>query len=108
VPVSASGVDQEGERERTTAEVSKVQTASKPGADLVSGRSLGDTCLPPRWCPACRWRELGLGLCMERGNLSSRKSSLASGWGREGELQGVVSLKGLSTGGGAQGRTVSQ
>jgi hypothetical protein len=59
-------VDQEGERERT-AEVSKVQMASKPGADLVSGMSLGDTCLPPRWCPACRWRELGLGFCMERG-----------------------------------------
>lgn len=62
---SVSGVDQEGERERTTVEVSKVQTASKPGADLVPGMSLGDTCLLPRWCPACRWRELGSGFCSE-------------------------------------------
>jgi len=25
-----------------------------------------------RWCPAWRWRELGLGFGVERGNLSSR------------------------------------
>jgi hypothetical protein len=35
-------VDQEGERERTTVEVSKVQLASKPGLDLGFGMSLGD------------------------------------------------------------------
>jgi hypothetical protein len=99
-------MDQEGERERTTVEVSKVQTASKPGADLVSGMSLGDTCLPPRRCPACRWRELGSGFCTETREPVVSKVSPASQPGREGAPQEVVSLKGLSTGGEAQGRTV--
>ncbi len=81
---SASGVDQEGERERTTVEVSKVQMASEPGAGLVSGMSLGDTCLPPRWCPACRWRELGSGFCTEtREPVVSKVSPAASRGERE-------------------------
>jgi hypothetical protein len=34
--------------------------------------SLAGACLLARWCPAWRWRELGLGSGVERGNLSSR------------------------------------
>lgn len=84
----------------------KFQMASELRADLVFGISLGDTCLLPRRCPACRWRELGPGFCSERGNLSSR--NVPAFWvGREGALQAVKSREGLSTGYGAQGRTVS-
>ena len=65
---SASGVGQEGERERTTDEVSKsFLMTSKPRRSGGFGMSLGDTCLLPRWCPACRWRELGPGF----GNVAS-------------------------------------
>ena len=39
---------------------------------MCLGRSLGATCLLPRRCPACRWRELGPGFGAERGNLSPR------------------------------------
>jgi hypothetical protein len=70
---SVSGVGQEGERERTTDEVSKsFLMTSKPRRSGGFGMSLGDTCLLPRWCPACRWRELGPGFGAERGNLSPR------------------------------------
>jgi hypothetical protein len=72
-PVSASGVGREGERKRTTDDVSKLfLVTSKPGSSVCSGMSLGGACLLPRWCPACRWRELGPGSGVERGNLSPR------------------------------------
>ncbi len=32
--------------------------------------SLTGTCLLVRWPPARRWRELEIGFCVERGNLS--------------------------------------
>jgi hypothetical protein len=40
------------------------------GESRCSGMSLVDTCLLTRWCPASRWRELGSGSGMERGNLA--------------------------------------
>jgi hypothetical protein len=71
--VSVSGVGQEGERERTTDDVSKaLLVTSKPERSDGFGMSLEGTCLLSRRCPACRWRELGLGFGAERGNLSSR------------------------------------
>ncbi len=36
------------------------------------------TCLLPRWRPAYRWRELGSGSDVERGNLSPRMRRLVS------------------------------
>ncbi len=51
--VSASGASREGERERSTDDVSKrLPTTSKPGLEGWPGMSLGDTGLLPRWCPA--------------------------------------------------------
>ncbi len=38
------------------------------------GMSLGETCLLPRRCPACRGHELGSGSGAKRGNLRSRNS----------------------------------
>jgi hypothetical protein len=71
--VSVSGVGQEGERKRTTVEVSKRSLmTSKPGSSVCSGMSQAATCVLAWWCPACRWRELGLGSGVERGNLSPR------------------------------------
>lgn len=50
---SASGVGQEGERERTADDVSKeIQTTSKRRLTRCLGMSLGDTRPLPRWCPA--------------------------------------------------------
>ena len=45
---------------------------SKPGLSRRPGMSLVGACLLARRCPAWRWRELGLGSGVERGNLSSR------------------------------------
>ena len=42
----------------------------KTGESRCPGRSLVDTCLLTRWCPAWRWRELGSGSGAERGNLA--------------------------------------
>ena len=61
----------------------------------------------PGRCPACRWRELGPGFCLERGNLSFRKCLRVFVLEQEEEPQVVKSREGLSTGYGAQGRTVS-
>jgi hypothetical protein len=49
---------------------------SKPRRLPCLGIGLGDTYLPPRWCPAYRWRELGSGFRAERENLSSRNGDL--------------------------------
>ena len=70
----ASGVGQEGERKRTTDDVSKsLLMTSEPGLMERPGMSLEATCVLSRRCPACRWREPGPGSGAERGNLSSRK-----------------------------------
>jgi len=45
VPVSASGEDQEGERERTADDVSRVLTTSKPGQSDRPGTSPGVACI---------------------------------------------------------------
>jgi len=42
----------------------------KTGGSRCPGMSLEVTCLLTRWCPAWRWRELGAGSGMERGNLA--------------------------------------
>jgi hypothetical protein len=71
--VSASGVGQEGERERSTDDVSKAALDDiETGRPAQPGMSLAGACLLARWCPAWRWRELGPGSGVERGNLSSR------------------------------------
>ncbi len=71
--VSASGVGQEGERERSTDDVSKSAIDDiETGRPAQSGIEPGGACLLARWCPAWRWRELGPGFGVERGNLSSR------------------------------------
>ena len=52
-PWSASGVGREGERKRTTDDVSKTpERMAKPGLGSWPGISLGDTCLLPGCCPA--------------------------------------------------------
>ncbi len=71
--VSASGVGQEGERERSADDVSKSALDDiETGRPAQPGMSLAGAYLLVRWCPAWRWRELGLGSGVERGNLSSR------------------------------------
>jgi hypothetical protein len=71
--VSASGVGQEGERERSTDDVSKAALGDiETGWPAQPGMSLAGACLLARWCPAWRWRELGPGFGVERGNLSFR------------------------------------
>src|SRR6266851_1463038 len=45
---------------------------SKPGPELCPGRSLGDTRLLPRRCPAYRQHEPGQGSYAERAKVSSR------------------------------------
>ena len=72
-PVSAAGVGQEGERKRSTEDVSKgKQEDIETGRNREPGMSLAGACLLARRCPAWRWRELGLGSGAERVNLSSR------------------------------------
>ena len=72
----------------------------KTGVSQTSGMSLGGACLLPRWCPAWRWRELGLGSGVERGNLSSCDSAAASGAGVacgrcvEGRTQAAETVRG--------------
>jgi hypothetical protein len=71
--VSASGMGQEGERERSIDDVSKSALDDiETGRPTQPGMSLAGACLLARWCPAWRWRELGPGSGVERGNLSSR------------------------------------
>src|SRR6266498_3201341 len=86
-PVSAAGMDQEGERKRTTDDVSKgKQDDIETGRNRGPGMNLAGACLLARWCPAWRWRELGPGSGAERVNLSSRwggrpvAQGLACGW----------------------------
>ena len=43
---------------------------------MCSGMSQAAACVLAWWCPACRWRELGLGSGVERGNL--RRDMVAS------------------------------
>ena len=66
----ASGADREDERWAESgplpSEASKrIQMTSKPGSRLHPGMSLGVTRLLPRWCPAYRQHELGLGSRVE-------------------------------------------
>ena len=72
-PMSAAGMGQEGERERSTDDVSKgKQDDIETGQNREPGMSLAGACLLARRCPAWRWRELGSGSGAERVNLSSR------------------------------------
>jgi hypothetical protein len=71
--VSASGVGQEGERERSTDDVSKAALDDiETGRPAQPGMRPADACLLARRCRAWRWRELGPGSGVERGTLSSR------------------------------------
>jgi hypothetical protein len=55
--------------ERTTVSVDTfLQVVSKVGSKSCSTSSRGATCVLPRWHPAYRWHELGLGSEAERGN----------------------------------------
>jgi hypothetical protein len=82
--LSASGVGREGERKRTTDDVSKyIRRHQNRGHDLGLGISLTVTCLPVRRCPAYRWREPGSGSGMEHGNLSPRYGGPLVGRERE-------------------------
>ena len=81
---------------------------SKPGVHLSPGMSLAGTCLLARRCPARRWREPGSGVHSELGNLSLRNRGRfgdEDAPGRERETPKRLNREGLSTGGGAQGRT---
>ncbi len=108
-PLSASGVGQEGERKRSTDDVSKdIQMTAKPGSPDWPGMSLADACRLARCCPAWRWRELGLGSGAERGNLSPRARGrpVAQQWpavvrGRETPKRPI--REGLSTDAGHRG-----
>ena len=103
---------QEGERKRTVDDVSKVYRWHRNrGMITFLGMSLGETCLLPRWCPAWRRRELGLGSGVERGNLSPRCGGRGwgRGWprGRQREDSKQQELPGAEYRCGARGRTVS-
>ena len=73
------------------------------GECRCSGMSAGDTCLLPVRRPVWRWRELGSGSCVERGNL---RPDTAAGQCRsqEGALQ-QQQLRGAEYRCGTQGRT---
>jgi hypothetical protein len=98
---------QEGERKRTVDDVSKVYRWHRNrGMITFLGMSLGETCLLPRWCPAWRRRELGLGSGVERGNLSPRCGGREGGGGRDREDPKQQELRGAEYRCGARGRTV--
>jgi hypothetical protein len=98
--VSVSGGDQEGERKRTTDDVSKfLRRHRNRGVEICPGMSSGGACLLPERCPAWRWRELGPGSGGERGNLSSRHCcgrslGLWPPGRREGEPQAAETARG--------------
>ena len=48
------------------------------GRPAQPGMSLAGACLLARWCPAWRWRELGPGSGVERGNL--RPAPIGGQW----------------------------
>lgn len=50
----------------------KEQMASKPRGCRTLGINVGETCLPPTWCPAWKRHDLESGSCAEHGNLSLR------------------------------------
>ena len=55
--------------ERTNGRVETVlPMVSKWESGFCSQISRGGTCLRPRWHPASRWHERGLGFCVERGH----------------------------------------
>ncbi len=86
------------------------KTTSKPGPSQSPGMSLAGACWLARRCPAWRWRELGLGSGMERGNLSLRACGrpVAQFWaavGRGREIPEQRKLRGAEYRCGAQGRT---
>ena len=108
-PLSAAGVGQEGERKRSTDDVSKACADDiKTGWSPDPGMSLAGACLLARRCPAWRWRELGLGFDAERVNLSScacgrpvERLWPAVGRGRESPKR--LNREGLSTDAGHRG-----
>jgi hypothetical protein len=55
--------------------VETCELTSKPRSSVCLGRSLGDTRLLPRWRPAYRQHEPGLGSSMEGGSRGERESS---------------------------------
>jgi len=92
--------------------VESVSMASKPGSSRFPGMSLAGACWLARWCPAWRWRERGLGSCVERGNLSlrARGRPVVQPWPavvRGREISKQQELRGAEYRCGAQGRTVS-
>lgn len=61
------------------------------------GISPGVTCLPTGCCPAWRWRELGSGSGMERGNLRFDRAASEMGggahWARERDAQAAETVR---------------
>jgi hypothetical protein len=112
-PLSAAGVDHEGEREQTTDDVSKEKVTSKPGMLRSPGTSLAGACRLARRCPALRWRERGPGSRAERVNLSPRARGrpvalcwpAAGSWKREPQAAETASGRVVMRGTGA-GRLV--
>ena len=107
--VSAAGMGQEGERKRSTDDVSKgKQDDIETGQNREPGMSLAGACLLARRFPAWRWRELGPGSGVERVNLSScaRGRPVEQSWpavvrGRESPKR--PNREGLSTDAGHRG-----
>ena len=86
----ASGRDQEGERERIVADVSKeTQMASKPGRLVCSGMSLAGAHRLARRCPACRRREPDLRLPCGTGEGAFRRCPLRWATGRSAAVRSV-------------------
>lgn len=105
---SVSGVDQEGERKRTTADVSKIRRwHQNRGLFLSPGGVWGIPAYRPGGARHGGGASLVWASARNAGTCRLETvSGLVSGGERE-RPQEVVSLKGLSTGRGAQGRTVS-
>ena len=70
---------------------------SKTEESRCLGISPGVTCLPTGCCPAWRWRELGSGFGMERGNLRFDKAASEMGgdahWLRERDAQAAETVR---------------
>jgi hypothetical protein len=104
---SASGVDQEDERERTTAEVSKLVDDIRTEGWSCPWEKSWEI---PVYCPDGVRRVGGVSLVRASArNAGTCRSGIVRLFlaGREGVLQVVKSHEELSTGYGAQGRTVS-
>jgi len=97
--VSGSGVDQEGERERTADDVSREPMTSKPGQSDRSGMSSGDACSAARAVSgmeaARAWSGLWQGTWEPVVPIPAAVNRIEMvRWLREGELQAEKTVRG--------------